>query len=679
MKVQYPKWLKIGVTAPAVALAILHFAFPIPSERLERVSQEVTDRDGRWMSAFTVDDGTWRLKADLDRVDPVFTERLIAIEDKRFFSHGGVDPIAVIRAAGSWVKAGEPVSGASTLTMQLARQIEPRPRTLRSKVIESFRAVQLELKYSKSEILEYYLTHVSYGGNLDGIRAASLSYYGYEPEQLTDAQISMLIALPQAPEARRPDRRPEAARRGRDIISRKLHAAGHLDARQMAEAIEAPAKATRKPLPQTGWLTAQYLKNDNESSEPIRSTLDKELQLATEHITQDVIAQRPEVGNVAILVVHNPSREVRASVGSADRDLPGGWIDMTRRQRSPGSTLKPFVYALAFDLGLAAPGSRVEDAPTRFGSYQPQNFTRRYHGDVSITEALQHSLNVPAVLALDQIGADRFEGILQGSGVAMTRPVKGKDQGAGLAVALGGLGMSPEGLAMLYSGLANEGQVYPLRWRMDAPTSDKGYQLVGSESAAQITQILRQAPTPPGRVPPWLAGGAAPIAYKTGTSYSHRDAWAAGYTPDWTVIIWMGRADGAPRYGLTGRGGAAPVLYDVFSHLQDHSGSAVFQRLETAPQGLTQVSGQDDTRPQILFPPDEGELYVPVFGAGGQGVSLSARSAADGELSWYVDGQALGDNDKARWYPKGPGSYTLMAVNSLGESARSNIIVLPNN
>lgn len=661
-----------------IVMGMLLFAnvlLPPPLDRAYDTSTLVTDRNGQWLSAFTVDDGRWRLKADMDEVDPRFVSALIAVEDKRFYSHSGVDPLAILRAVRSWRRNGEIVSGASTLTMQLVRQLEPRPRTFKSKIIESLRAVQLELRLSKREILSLYLTHTPYGGNVEGITAATHVYFDKRPDQLTDGEIALLIALPQAPESRRPDRHVENAQKARDMILDKLLEAKLVTNRQLVEAKEDNVASMRKTFPQEGWMAARKVKSTVKRSGKVISSLDREFQ----NETQRLAAQFTENldSNVAILVIENETMKVRAHVGSAGRDRPGGWIDMTNSIRSPGSTLKPFIYGFAFDDGLSAPGSLILDAPTRFGSYQPENFNRRYHGDVRVYEALAHSLNVPAVLALDKVGTKRFEAALQLTGSKLVIPNSG-DGEAGLAMALGGLGLKPQDLAVLYAALANGGKARDLVWT-EGEKLGRSYQMLSKDSAAKITKILRQAPTPDGHVPHWLAQNTHAIAYKTGTSYGFRDAWAAGYTDKWTVIVWTGRPDGSTRVGKTGRGAAAPLLFDVFASLPDVSGNAAFERIAEAPRGVKVFGGLQKTAPVLLFPPDGAEVAVEKFGAESYGLTLTARSPKRSDLAWYVDGNKLkprGLSGQTVWQPEKPGFYKVSVVDDQGATTSSNIRVM---
>lgn len=668
-RVTYPAGLKWVLAIGVILFAVLNWAFPLPMEAARNMSPVVKDQQGRWLSGFTVEDGTWRVPADISEIDPRFIDQLIAIEDKRFWRHSGVDVPAIFRAARSWTQAGQPVSGASTLTMQLVRQIEPRPRTFRSKVIESLRAVQYEIWLSKSDILELYLTHVPYGGSIEGVYAASLAYFGKPPYQLTQAEIALLIALPQAPESRRPDLRPKASERGRNVILDKLVTAAKLTPLQAKEAREDSVIPQRQAFPETAWITAHGLSRLGIEN----STLNIDLQRDIETLTTNFVKAIDDQVNTAVTIVDNRTMSVRAHIASADRTRPGGWIDMSDRARSPGSTLKPFVYGLAMDDGVIAPGSFIEDAPTRFGTYQPENFNRRYHGDVRIHEALRHSLNVPAVAILDQIGGQRLETTLTSAGIDMTR-LGATGESAGLALALGGTGITVNDLAVLYAALANGGVAQTLRWsQADSPQSKR----IMSEATAQdITQMLRQAPTPAGRVPAWLSQNAPPIAYKTGTSYGFRDAWAAGYTDDWTVIVWVGRPDGAPRNGQTGRLAAAPLLYDIFARLPHSASDFAYSRDEAAPRGLNRVQSSLSQGPQILFPPDGAELLAMTLGDDGRGFALTARSDQDG-ARFYVNGEPVTLSGRQQiWYPKTAGFYKVSAIDGQGREAVSRVEVI---
>ncbi|NHK27046.1 penicillin-binding protein 1C [Parvularcula flava] len=679
-----PFWQKAGLVLAILfgGIVLADRLFPPPLDQV-RTSVVALDRNGEWLHGFTVIDRDgerrWRLQADLEEIDPLFVERLIAIEDKRFYDHAGVDPLAVFRATGSLIRHGEVVSGASTITMQTARLLEPRPRTIPSKLIEMVRALQLEARLSKEEILELYLTLAPYGGNVEGVRAASLTWFGKEPSQLTDAQQALLISLPQAPEARRPDRRPEAAAAGRRIILAKLEEAGKISPRLAAEADEAVLPSGRQSFPRHAWHAAYAAASAMPQGGEARLSLDGRLQAMAERMAADYSKASGDRANAAILIVENGGRKVRALAGSAGLDLPGGWIDMTAARRSPGSTLKPFIYGLAFEDGLATGRTLIDDAPYSFDGYKPENFNREFNGDVTLAEALQHSLNVPAVLTLDKIGPDRFAASLKASGVAAQMP-DSSDRRASLAIALGGLGLSARDLAMLYAGLAEGGEVLPLDWLAEEGEKPEPYRFMSANNAAEITAILKAAPTPAGRTPTALTARAPQIAFKTGTSYGYRDAWAAGYTDDYTVIVWTGHASGQPRPGHTGRDAALPVMFAVFDRLETLSrpqGPApVFDDLKagTALARLDRDEGRGD--PEIVFPENGVALYLSSRDSA-KGYTLAARGGQGG-YRWYVDGAPVAPDaigNRPVWKPSGPGFYQVTVVDAAGSSSTSSISV----
>jgi len=592
--------------------------------------------------------------------------------------------VAVSLKKKSAMREGEVVSGASTLSMQTARLLEPRPnRTVGAKLIEMFRAVQLEMRLSKREILELYLTLAPYGGNLEGLRAASWAYFGREPDRLSDAEIALLIALPQSPEVRRPDLRPAGAERGRKVVVDKLARLGVFSERRAGEALESPLPQ-RRAFPASAWHYAERLRGEDSAPVAVAS-LDLGLQSDLEAVLlREAEKLEPET-QMAVIVVHIPSRGVRAMVGSADRSRPGGWIDLSDRRRSPGSTLKPFIYGMAFDDGVASPATLISDLPKRFDTYQPENFDRSFRGDVRISEALAHSLNVPAVLTLDRVGPERFAAQLSFAGVYPRIDGMARKE-AGLALALGGAGMTLEELAMLYAGLGDGGRVKPLAWSLpeEAMTLTRdGSRIMSPESAAQILSILKSAPAPSGRMPGSLTLEAPEIAFKTGTSYGFRDAWAAGVSGDYAAMVWIGRADGAPRPGETGRGAALPVLFEVFdrtfARLGRSGGSE--NRLRTpeappAPGALARFEAADRP-PDILFPPNGSELWAaPERDGEPRRFVLAGRSK--GRIDWYIDGEPAGRDDVGApvWAPERPGFFQVSAVDEAGRTSRVTVRVI---
>ncbi len=673
----WPKAFYFALAA-IILIAALDLVFPPPLAKANQISQVVLDRNDVPLRAFPLKDGRWRLKADLDTIDPDFIDALLAYEDERFYQHIGVDFQAIIRASLSMMKAGRVVSGGSTISMQTARLLEPKQRTFAAKLQQAIRAVQLELRMSKKEILELYLTLAPYGGNVEGVRSASWAYLGREPVNLTPDEIALLIALPQSPEARRPDLKPQQAQIARKRVLDRLVAKNVIQAEIAAEAATASVPH-RRNFPAFAWQASEearrrapYMQAD------IKMHLDFRLQARLEALAKTAVNEMDDQAQISVMVVDLKTQYVLASIGSASRDRAGGWLDLTNRYRSPGSTLKPFIYGMAFDEGFAAPATQISDLPKRFKSYQPENFDRSFRGDVTVAQALQHSLNVPAVHALDAIGPSRFASSLAFAGASPRLPKRAEND-AGLALALGGVGLTVRDLALLYTALGNEGAARPLSWIKGeglTKRDDEIVQFLSPQNTQKIIEILKSAPTPEGRMPANLTKSAPQIAYKTGTSYGYRDAWAAGVSNGLAIVVWVGRADGAPRAGATGREVALPVLFDVFdtaiialrrNEYGVHKGEEPWTG--AAPFTLSRFE-HEERPPEILFPPNESELWQD---REGRGFALSARG--EGDLVWYVQGEKLEDakHGDPVWVPQNEGFYELKVVDSRGVSSRSSV------
>lgn len=677
-------WLRrLGATALALTVLVLALdrLFPPPLERGAIVSRMVFDAGGHPLRAFPLEDGRWRLSTQLDALDPVFVDALLAVEDKRFWHHSGVDWLGLVRAAGTSLIAGEIVSGGSTITMQTARLLEPRPRTVGSKLIEIMRAHQIEARLSKQDILELYLTLTPYGGNLEGVRAASWRYFERAPNRLSDDQIALLIALPQAPEGRRPDRRPEEAKAGRNLIAKKLERHGFFSEQRAEDVVAMPLSVRSSAFPSDAWQATERIVSGQSSD--VHSSLDRQLQLRLQDLLEREAGLLEPDTQIAALVVETKTRQVRAWVGAAVRDRPGGWLDLTSRQRSPGSTLKPLIYGLAFEDGVADPATRISDLPTRFQTYRPENFDRSFRGDVTIADALQHSLNVPAVLVLDRIGPERFAATLRSAGVGAAGMQHSSEE-AGLALALGGASMTGQQLAVLYAALGDGGLAKPLIWSAELEDdAAAGHRLMSLEHAQRIVDILKDTPAPAGRMPGKLAAGAPEIAFKTGTSYGFRDAWAAGVTDSHTLIVWVGRPDGGPRPGETGRSAALPVLFDVADLVHDRygllqgAGEAGLVKRDRSRSHALQRFEHEERPPEILFPPQQAELWIgTINGQPARPFAFAGRG--DGELRWFVDGEEI-DKDGgglAVWAPRDNGFYDVSAVDQMGRTNTVNVRVL---
>ena len=487
---------------------------PAPTGKDIVYSKLVVDREERLLRAYATPDGYWRLPVKVEDVDPRFFKLLFAYEDKRFPEHHGVDPLAMLRAAYQFAGNGRIVSGASTLTMQVARLLEPRPeRTILAKLRQMARAVELEQRLSKDEILTLYLSLAPYGGNLEGIRAASLAYFGREPRRLTLGEAALLVALPQSPEARRPDRHSKAARRARDRVLDRVVAAGAIPKDEAVRAKAEPVPTARLPMPMFAPHVADQVISSAPGQPVHRLTIDAFLQRHLENLARERARALGPGISVGIVAIDNESGTVLARVGSADYFDVGraGQVDMTQAVRSPGSALKPFIYGLAFEDGLIHPESLIDDRPVRYGSYAPENFDLTYQGTVTVRQALQFSLNVPAVALLDKVGASRLTTRLGNAGAKLELP---KGEVPGLAMALGGVGTTRSDLTMLYAGLARLGMTVPLSELAEAK-QDTPRRLLDPVAAWYVGNVLIGAPPPENGV-----RGRAPSSRRTSVGTS---------------------------------------------------------------------------------------------------------------------------------------------------------------
>lgn len=655
--------------------------FPLDLSRLA-TSAVVEDRSGVMLRAFKTADRQWRLPVSTAVVSPEYLRLLLDVEDKRFWFHPGFDPLSLVRAMTQDVIRGRVVSGGSTLTMQVVRLLEPRPRTWRSKVIEIFRAAQLETHLGKSEILRAYLTLTPMGGNLQGVRAGSLAWFGKEPAALSDAEAALLVALPQAPGQLRPDAAPAMATHARDRILKIALRDGLLSPDAVLAAQASPVPPARRSLPALAPHLAERLAAGNSTGGPVRTTLDAALQTGVERMLATALDDLPRPVNVAAIVADWRTGAVLARAGSANyfEERRSGMVDMTRALRSPGSTLKPFIYGMAFDALLAHPESLVRDEATRFDDYAPHNFDGGFNGDVTIRQALQASLNLPAVITLQKLGPVVFTQNFARSGLPLT--FDDPAAAPGLPVALGGVGVSLETLVTAYAALADGGSVKPLR---DQPGVEPGIPaaaLLQQAGADAVVDILAGMPTPEGH-----AGKAGRIAYKTGTSYRFRDGWSLGFDGSRVIGVWMGRADGGSCAGCVGRAAAA-ILFRLFDllppdPLAPRSLAAVFA--DPPPPALVRVRtpappGPPDA-PRITFPIAGSKLLVdPARGVGGL-LPTAVKLAAEGgqkPYRWLVDGRPVESRPFARealWHPDGEGFSTVTVVDAAGRSDEAKIRV----
>lgn len=649
-------------------------ATELPALAVE-TSVEMLDRDGVLLRAYTVADGRWRLSVGLEEVDPRYLRMLVAYEDKRFWDHGGVDPVAMLRTVAQAVWYREVVSGGSTLTMQVARLLEDGTTGQIAGKLRQIRvALALERRLSKREILALYVNRAPFGGNLEGVRAASFAYFGKEPRRLTPAQAALLVALPQSPETRRPDRYAGTAHDARARVLARVAGAGVIDESTRVSAETETVPHERQPFPKLAAHLTDRMRAADPAVQEHRLTVDAGLQARLEALAERAAREAGQRQSIAMMVADHQTGEILASVGSSgyENGAREGFVDMTQAIRSPGSTLKPLVYGLAFDRGLAHPETLIEDRPVAFGPYQPQNFDGEFRGTIRIRDALKQSLNIPVVKLLDALGPARLMVHLRRAGVEAHLP----GGQPGLAVALGGVGVSLEGLISLYAGLANGGKAVLLTARPGVAQPETPQDVLSPESAWMVVDILSEIPPPRGAARNGLA-------YKTGTSYGHRDAWAIGFDGRHVAGVWMGRPDGTPVPGAFGGEVAAPILFEAFALLKPELDrlpppppATLIVSHSGLPQPLKRFRPRDAAfaeapdAPAVAFPPDGARIETQD--------DLLAVKVRDGipPFTWLADGRPVltrvHDRDALITLP-GPGFVTLSVIDAEGRSARTTV------
>ena len=561
-----PRWW-LAALLTLLLLADQLFPPPLQGHKAPQ-AQVVLARDGTPLRAFPDREHIWRHPVRFDEVSPRYIEALIGFEDRAFWWHPGVNPWALLRAGVLWLQNGRIVSGGSTLTMQVARLLEPTPRTPAGKLRQMVRALQIELRCSKREILEIYLRLAPMGGVLEGVEAASRAYLGKPAQRLSESEAALLAALPQAPSLLRPDRHPERARLARDKVLARM--AGRWSASAIADARQEPviAQPVREPL--LAPLLAERLRRLQPHAARIESTVDAAMQQMVEQILATRLGILPPRVSMAALVIDNETLEVRAYAGSADFSDSERFahVDMVQAARSPGSALKPFLYGLALDEGLIHSESLLADVPQSFAGYQPGNFQASFSGPVGVSEALQRSLNVPAVEVLERLGPQRFVSQLRRGGLRLELPPGAT---ANLSVILGGAAVNLEGLVGAYSALARAGVSGRPRYLAGSPLVETR---MLSDGAAFIIRDILESGGPVARMVDGGIGSRRGIAWKTGTSFGFRDAWAVGVSDRHTAGVWVGRPDGTPNPGFFGANIAAPLLVDIFAVIDDSSPAA---------------------------------------------------------------------------------------------------------
>lgn len=578
-----PRYAKRSILA-ITALFILFFIFDLvfPLNTKINYSKLILSNEHKLLNASLSSDQQWRMKTGINEVNPLLIKTMICKEDRWFRWHPGVNPFALTRALWQNISSGERVSGASTITMQVIRMLEPRKRTLGNKLIECFRALQLELQHSKNEILELYINLLPYGGNIQGIKAASFLYFGQEPQALSLAQIVTLAIIPNDPNHQRFGINNDRIVKERNLWLRKLSNRGIFEKATLDDALLEPLTAKRFDAPKQIPHLARLLSNLYPEKPIIQTYIDPRIQDFVENAVSNEVNMYRGIGvsNAAVVLIDNRAHTVTAYVGSAgfsDSQFQGQ-VDGASSLRSPGSALKPFLYALAMDRGLITPKTVLQDIPQNFNGYRPLNYDETFRGRLPASQALALSLNIPAVDLANRVGVDLFNEKLSRGGLKW---IGERKKLLGLSVILGGCGVTLTELTSLYSCLATDGLKFPLRFTSDTGISAPDT-LFSPQSVWMIHEILTglKRPDLPNNFENTV--NLPHIAWKTGTSYGRRDAWSFGYNPDYTVGVWVGNFDGTGVPDLSGADFATPILFKIFNFLTYNQKPAWFKR----PAGL---------------------------------------------------------------------------------------------
>ena len=661
------------IVSSTISFLIFDHFYPMDISAINDRSRVVKSRDGSWLYAETNSGDKWRFAVSVEDIDPHYIDMLLRFEDRNFYRHYGVDILAMFRAVSQLISHQRIVSGGSTITMQLARLLKPKSRTISSKLIEMINALQLELHYSKDEILSAYLTLTPYGGNVEGLVAASMRYFGKLPDRLTAAQSALLVALPQSPERNRPDRYLTHATKARDRVLEMAHDKGLINSYEYNLSISQQPSTKLYGFPRYAPHLSSRILSDKNLTVETSTTINLPLQKKLETWAKNKSYLLPKDTTMAMLVVQNSDSSIVAYLGSHDRfsSSVSGFVDMVRSIRSPGSTLKPFIYALGFDKHLIHPYTIILDKESRFGDYMPHNFSNKYSGEVTIAYALQRSLNIPAVKVLQRVGVGDFTDRLQSIVGKVDIP---KDR-ATLPIALGGLGLSLWQLTQLYVTLAGYGVSSPIHY-LPSSHSSRLLKFCDAKSVKMTTAILRELQPPDGFIN--INGK---IAYKTGTSYGYRDSWTVAYSKDNTIAVWVGKPNNATQSQLTGRSIASPLAFEAFSILEslaplsDWGWRSSFLSLNP-PKALRYFNkkeySEDKDRVKFIYPREDSRYMSAECSETLVDIKIERGKRP---YYWYVDETPMDINRSSTTLPFDYGSHTITIIDSRGDKVSRDIWV----
>ncbi|HRK28111.1 MAG TPA: penicillin-binding protein 1C [Chitinophagales bacterium] len=555
----------LGVCTLFCIAQVADMLFPETAKTIE-YSRIVTDRSGNLLYPFLTSDEKWRMMTELHEITPELRKAILFKEDKFFYLHYGVNPVAIVRAAVNNLLKRRRTSGASTITMQVARLLAPKQRTYSNKLAEIARAIQLEWHYTKPQILQLYLNLVPYGSNIEGVKSASVLFFDKQPNHLSLAEVTTLAIIPNRPTSLQIGKNNNLLTTARNNWLNRFAKARLFTKDAIEDAIAEPLSAKRLEAPKLAPHFAYKMKEKYPNLPIIKTNLRYDIQKKVETITGNYIKRlySQHIRNAAVIVLNNRTHRIEAYVGSADflNVEDGGQVDGIKAIRSPGSTLKPYLYALAFDKGIITPKTQISDVPSNFSGYMPVNFDHTFNGSVTIETALAYSLNIPAVKVLNELGVGYFTDQLALAGFEQVNADRLK---LGLSVALGGCGVSLQELTNLYSAFANRGLHYPINWLQTQADTTQAKRLFSEAAAFVFTEALTKISRPDLPKSFESSKNLPKIAWKTGTSYGRKDAWSIGYNANYTIGVWVGNFSGEGVQELGGATTATPLLFEIFN------------------------------------------------------------------------------------------------------------------
>ncbi len=611
MKPKAAKFVKVCLISGIAAVFIffvLNYLFPLNLKT--SYSTLIEDRNGKLIYAFLNDNDKWRMETELNEISSTLRKTIIYKEDRYFYYHPGVNPISVARAAINNIFKAKRTSGASTITMQVARMLYHRPRTYTNKILELFNALQLEWKFSKNEILQLYINLLPYGSNIEGVKSASVIYFQKGPEQLSLAEAVALTVIPNKPTSLGTARNTGALISERNKWLKRLLNDNVFNKTDVESALEEPIALIRHDVPRYAHHFSIRMKKKYPDQSIIKTNLDFNKQLTVEKIISNGIARLKmmNINNAAVLIINNKTMQVEAYAGSADFNdqVDGGQVDGVVAVRSPGSTLKPLLYAVAFDKGLITPKSRINDVPVNVAGYFPLNYNQQFNGSVTVEYALVNSLNIPAIKILNDVSLKDFITKLK---TARFNTIAKQEKDLGLSLILGGCGVTLEQLVNQYTVFTNNGRLRNINWLQE---KDSGYlQLISPQSAYMVTEILAQLHRPDLPYNFQNTIHLPRVAWKTGTSYGRRDAWSIGLNTKYTIGVWTGNFSGKGVPELNGADIATPLMFELFNTIDYNSADSWF----IPPKGIDYrlVCSESGRVPDYFCDNKVMDIYLPMI------------------------------------------------------------------